>query len=92
MIIGTNRKLHQSNNGELMQAHFRISGEAIGQRKSVKYPRVLLDNQMKWKDRISLISSRVFRAIGMITYAKAVLPIIFLKKLYLELVEPHFRY
>ena len=29
MIIGTNRKLHESNSGELIQAHFKISGEAI---------------------------------------------------------------
>ena len=47
---------------------------------------------MKWKDHISLVSSKVSRAIGMIKYAKKVLPINLLNMLYLGLVEPHFRY
>ena len=29
MIIGTNRRLHQSNSKELIQAHLKISGDAI---------------------------------------------------------------
>ena len=37
MIIGTDRKLHQSNSGEPTQAHFKILGEAIEQIKSVQY-------------------------------------------------------
>ena len=44
MIIGTNRKLHGCNSGELIQAHFKISGEAIEQKTSVKYLGVVLDN------------------------------------------------
>ena len=72
MTIGTNRKLHQSNSGELIQVHFKISGEAIEQKISVKYIGVILDNEMKWKDHISLVSSKVSRAIGMIKYAKKV--------------------
>ena len=47
MIIGTNRKPHESNSGELIQAHFKTSGEAIEQKTSVKYLGVILDNQMK---------------------------------------------
>ena len=93
MIIGTNRKLHQSNSGELIQAHFKISGEAIEQKTSVKYLGVILDDQMKWKDHINLVSSKVsIRAIGMIKYAKKVLLTNLLKMLYLRLVEPHLRY
>ena len=64
MIIGTNRKLHESNSGELIQAHFKISGEAIEQKTSVKYLGVILDNQMKWKDHINLISSKVLGLLG----------------------------
>ena len=39
MIIGKNRKLDQSNNRELIQAqmYFKILGEAIVQKRSVKY-------------------------------------------------------
>ena len=39
MIISTNRKLHESDSGELIQAHFKISGEAIEQKTTVKVPR-----------------------------------------------------
>ena len=56
MIIGTNRKLHKGNSGELIQAHFKISGEQIEKKKSQKYLGVILDNQLKWKGHISLIS------------------------------------
>ena len=92
MIIGTNRKLYESNSGELIQAHFKISAEVIEQKTSVKYLGVILDNQMKWKDHINLISSKVSRTTEMIKYAKKVLPFNLLKMLYLGLVEPHFRY
>ena len=37
IIIGTNRKIHQSNSRELVQAHLKISGEAIEQKTLVKY-------------------------------------------------------
>ena len=37
MMIGTNRKLHESDIGELIPAHFKISGESIEQKRSVKY-------------------------------------------------------
>ena len=56
MIIGTNKKLHQSNSEELIQA--------------LGFLGVILDNQMKWKDHISLISQKVSRAVGIIKYAK----------------------
>ena len=47
MIIGTSKELHQSNSGEFIQAHFKISGDAIEQKESVKYLRVILNTQMK---------------------------------------------
>ena len=47
---------------------------------------------MKWKDNISLIFLKVSRTIGIIKYAKKVIPLKLLKMLYLGLVEPHFRY
>ena len=37
MTIGTNRKLHESNSGELIQAYFKIPAEAIEQKTSAKY-------------------------------------------------------
>ena len=69
----------RSDSGELIHAHFKISGEAIEQKTSVKHLGVVLDNQMKWKDHISFISSKVSRAIGIIKYSKKLLPLNLLK-------------
>ena len=92
MVIGTNRKLHQRDSGDLIQAHFKISGEETEQKTSVKYLGVILDNEMKWKGHISLVSSKVSRAVGMMKCAKKVLPTNLFKMLYLGQVEPRFRY
>ena len=81
MMMGNNRKLHQSNSGELIQAHFKASGEAIEQKISVKYQGVVLDNRMKWKDHISLISSKGSKAIRAIKYTKKMQPLNLLKML-----------
>ena len=75
MITGTKRKSHQSNSWELIQAHFKIAGEAIEQKTFDKYLGAILDNQMKWKDHINLLSSKVSKAIGTIKYAKKVVPL-----------------
>ena len=79
--MGSNRKLHQSHSLELIQTHFKISGEATEQKISVKCLEVTLYNQMKWKDHIILVASKVYRAIGMEKYAKKVLPTNLLKML-----------
>ena len=92
ILIGTDCKLHQSNSRELMQTHFKTAREAIEQKTSAKYLGVILDNQMKGKDHISLVSSKVSGTIGMIKYAKKVIPLNLLKMLYLGLVEPHLRH
>ena len=91
MIIGTNRTIHKSNSRELIQAHLKISGKAIEQKKSAKYLAVILDNQMKWKDHIGHISLKVSKAIGMIKYAKKVISTNFLKKLYLGASRASFK-
>ena len=41
MIIDTDRKLHESDSRELIQEHFKISGEAIEHRTSAKYLRII---------------------------------------------------
>ena len=66
MIIGTNRKLQKNESEELIRAHFKIPGEPIEQKTSVKYLGVTMNNQLKWKDDFNLASSKTSRAIGMI--------------------------
>ena len=69
MIIGTNRKLHQSNSGSLYRHISKCQEKQLAE-KSARYLGVILDNQMKWKDHIGLIFSKVSRASGMIKHAK----------------------
>ena len=44
-ILGTNRKKHQTNSGELIKVHFKMSGEAIEQKKILKRPRSYFGNK-----------------------------------------------
>ena len=91
MIIGTKRKLTDEN-GENLLPNFTLDGETIQHKNATKYLGVQIDNQLKWKDHISQVSSKVVRAIGYIKYARKFLPRETLRMLYLGLVEPHFRY
>ena len=79
-------------NGEKLLSNFTLDGEPIQHKNATKYLGAQIDNQLKWKDHISQVSSKVVRAIGYIKYARKFLPRETLRMLYLELVEPHFRY
>ena len=59
MLIGTKKALQVKSNGEPHRMEFRISGELIEQRTCVKYLDILIDNQLKWKDHVSSVSSKV---------------------------------
>ena len=72
--------------------NFTLHGEPIQHKNATKYLGVQIDNQLKWKDHISQVSSKVVHAIGYIKYARKFLPRETLRMLYLGLVEPHFRY
>ena len=91
MIIGTKRKLIDEN-GENMLPNFTLDGETIQHKNATRYLGVQIDNQLKWKDHISQVSSKVERAIGHIKYARKFLPRETLRMLYLWRVEPHLRY
>ena len=90
MNIGTKRKLTDENGGNLLP-NFTLDGETIQHKNAAKYLGVQIDNQSKWNNHISQVSSKV-RAIGCIKYARKFLPRETLRMLYLGLVEPHFRY
>ena len=91
MIIGTKRKLTYEN-GENLLPNFTLEGKPIQHKNATKYIGVQIDDQLKWKDHISQVSSKVVGAIGYIKYARKFLPRETLRMLYLGLVEPHVRY
>ena len=68
-----------------------IDGEPIQQKIQLNIG-VQIDNQLRWKDHISPVSSKVVYAIGYIKYARKFLPQETLRILYLGLIKPHFRY
>ena len=90
MIIGTKRKLTDKN-GENLLPNFTLDGETIQHKNATKYLGVQIDTQLKWKDHISQVSSKVVRAIGNINYSIKFLLREILRMLYLGFVEPHFR-
>ena len=51
-----------------------------------------IDNSLDWKCHISLLSSKVSKAVGFLKHAKPFLPRETIIKLYAGIVEPHFRY
>ena len=70
----------------------KMFGEPIEEKTSIKYLGITLDNELKWKDYVNLILSKISRDIGMIKHAKKTFSTKFLKMLYLGLGEPHTRY
>ena len=92
MLIGTRNTLQGKNNGELLKTEFKISEELIEQKTSVRYLGIQIDNQLKWKEHVASVSRKVSRAIGMIKYAKKILPPGTLKLFYRGLIEPHLRF
>ena len=92
MLINTRYTLRNKTTAEPLRANFAIPGELIEQKSSVKYLGIQIDNNLKWKEHIEAVSSKVTRAIGMIKYCKKFVPKYTLKMLYQGLVEPHFRF
>ena len=59
---------------------------------TTKYLGLQIDNSLDWKRHVSVISSKVSKAVGFLKHAKSILPLETLNKLYAGIVEPHFRY
>ena len=57
-----------------------------------KYLGVYIDNALDWKKHIQAVSKKISHFLGMIKYAKRVLPSESLGNLYTSFADPHFRY
>ena len=51
-----------------------------------------IDRHIAWKKHVGIISRKVSRAIRVLNHAKHFLPQYILKNLYMNIIEPHFRY
>ena len=59
---------------------------------STKFLGILLDEHITWKQHVSLVNSKISRAIFSINQAKNILPYSILRKLYYALIQPHLTY
>ena len=59
---------------------------------TTKYLGLQIDNSLDWEYHVSVLSSKVSKAVGFLKHAKSILPLATLNKLYAGIVEPHFRY
>ena len=59
---------------------------------TTKFLGLHIDNSLDWKYHVSVLSSKVSKAVGFLKHAKSILPLQTLNKLYAGIAEPHFRY
>ena len=83
MTIGSKGRVK---NSKLDLYHNRVS---IKQVDSFKYLGVMIDSNLKWDTHVTMVRSKVARAIGRVHRLKHLLPKIILSLLYYSLVLPH---
>ena len=62
--------LFRKHRGKPMDAKITIDGHEIDQVVKTKFLGVVIDNNLNWKEHVSLISGKISRSIGMIIKAK----------------------
>ena len=53
---------------------------------------LIIDNSLDWKYHVSVLSSKVSKAVSFSKHAKSILPLETLNKLYAGIIEPRFHY
>ena len=74
MLIGTRHIIHDKITAEPLRANFKISGEPIEQKPSIKYLGVYIDDKLKCRGHIKAVTSKVTWAIAMIRHTKQFIP------------------
>ena len=88
MVISTKQKLKSQTD----KLNLHIRQKVLDGVQCTKYLGVHIDNALDWKKHIQEVSKKISQSLGMIKYAKRLLPFESLKNLYTGLVDPHFRY
>ena len=91
MVISTKQK-HTVLKNLKLKLSLKIKDHELEVVDTTKYLGLQIDNSLDWKHHISVLSSKISRAIGFLKHAKSILPLETLLKLYAGIVEPHFRY
>ena len=91
MLISTKQKHTISRNQDL-KLSLKIRDHELEVVDTTKYLGLQIDNSLDWKYHVSVLSSKVSKAVGFLKHAKSILPLETLNKLCAGIVEPHLRY
>ena len=91
MLISTKQK-HAILRNQGQKLSLKIRDHKLEIVDTTKYLGLQIDNSLDWKRHVSVLSSKVSKAVGFLKHAKSILPLETLNKLYAGIVEPHFRY
>ena len=70
MIIGSSEKLRKIYTPMVQIPHFRVNGNNIDLVKETKYLGLIIDENLKWESNVKYTQKKIFRAIGLLKYAK----------------------
>ena len=92
MVIGSRQNLKKIGENSVDFPAFVIDDSPVELFDSIKYLGVQVDQYLVWDEQIKSVQAKVSRSLGFLKYAKKFLPKPVLCKLYIGIVEPHFRY
>ena len=90
LLISTKQK-HTILSNEDLELSLKVKDHELEVVDTTMYLALQIDNSSDWKYHVSVISSKVSKAVGFLEHAKSILPLETLNKLYPGIVEPHFR-
>ena len=76
----------------IMPDLLKINNNPISRVSSIKFLGVILDEQLKWKEHVSYIKSKISKCLGIFTKAKKVLHKRSLVQLYYSFMYPYLCY
>ena len=91
-MLTSTRQKHTILRNQGQKLSLKIRDHELEAVDTTKYLGLQIDNSLDWERHISVLSSKVYKAVGFLTHAKSIPPLETLKKLYGGIAEPHFRY
>ena len=91
MLISTKQK-HSVLRNPKLKLSLKVKHHELEVVDTTKYLGSTIDKSIDWKCHISVRSSKVFKAVGILKDVKSIFFSEILLKLYAGILEPHFRY
>ena len=74
MLISTKQK-HTILNNQDLKLSLKVRDHELEVVDTTKYLRLQIDNSIDWKYHVSVLSSKVSKAVGFLKHAKSILPL-----------------